>query len=130
MSIKGLLIWLVQEIIDNKLDAEKSDLFDVLYYVSFLIKPITRSERVAQAQEEIFDDLDDKQKEFVNFVLSKYTEKGVEELDESKLPVLLNIKYHAIANAEKILGDVDKIRSIFFEFQKELYAKTSEKALI
>ena len=65
--------------------------------------------------------LNDKQKEFLNFVLSKYEEKGVEELDEEKLPILLNLKYHAIANAVDILGEVDDIRAIFFNFQKELY---------
>lgn len=46
----------------------------------------------------------------------------MEELDEEKLPVLLNIKYHAIANAEQSLGSIDKIRLIFFAFQKNLYA--------
>jgi len=50
--------------------------------------------------------------------IAKYEEKGVEELDEEKLPVLLNLKYHAIANAEQSLGGVDSIRSIFFAFQK------------
>ena len=48
--------------------------------------------------------------------LDKREEKGVEELDEEKLPVLLNLKYHAIANAEQSLGSVDSIRSIFFDF--------------
>ena len=104
------------------IDAEKSDLFDVLSYVSFLTIPISRDERVARAKDKIFEGLDEKQKEFLNFVLSKYEEKGVDELFEEKLPVLLNIKYHAIANAEKKLGNVDRIRSIFFAFQKNLYA--------
>ena len=47
----------------------------------------------------------------------------VEELDEEKLPVLLNLKYYAIANAVSTLGDVDSIRSVFFDFQKSLYIK-------
>jgi type I restriction enzyme R subunit len=55
--------------------------------------------------------------------LAKYKERGVEELDEEKLPILLNLKYHAIANAEQSLGSVDSIRSIFFALQKNLYAK-------
>jgi type I restriction enzyme, R subunit len=111
------------EALQRLIDAEKSDLFDVLTYISFLTQPISRVQRVEQAKANIFDDLDDKQKEFIDFVISKYTEKGVEELDENKLPILLNIKYQAIANAEKLLGDVDRIRSMFFEFQKDLYAK-------
>lgn len=47
----------------------------------------------------------------------------VEELDEEKLPVLLNLKYHAIDNAVSTLGDVDVIHSIFFGFQRNLYTK-------
>ena len=105
------------------IDAEQSDLFDVLTYISFLTKPISRAERVEQSKDKIFEGLDEKQKEFLGFVLSKYEEKGAEELDEEKLPVLLNLKYHAIANAEQSLGDVDGIRSIFFNFQKVLYSR-------
>ncbi len=111
------------ETLQKMIDAEQSDLFDVLIYISFLTQPISRTQRVEQSKEKIFKGLDEKQKEFLDFVLSKYEEKGVEELDEEKLPVLLNLKYHAIANAEQSLGSVDSIRSIFFAFQKNLYAK-------
>jgi len=111
------------EILQKMIDAEQSDLFDVLSYISFLTKPISRVERVEQAKIKIFAGLEEKQKEFLDFVLSKYEEKGVEELEEEKLPVLLNLKYHAIANAEQSLGTVENIRSMFFAFQKNLYAK-------
>jgi len=113
------------ETLQKMIDAEQSDLFDVLTYVSFLTQPISRTQRVEQSKDKIFKGLDEKQKEFLDFVLSKYEEKGVEELDEEKLPVLLNLKYHAIANAEQSLGSVDNIRSIFFAFQKNLYAKAT-----
>ena len=115
------------ETLQKMIDAEQSDLFDVLTYISFLTQPISRSQRVEQSKDKIFKGLDEKQKEFLDFVLSKYEEKGVEELDEEKLPVLLNLKYHAIANAEQSLGDVSKIRSIFFKFQKNLYAKAKKE---
>jgi type I restriction enzyme R subunit len=98
-------------------------LFDVLAYISFLTQPITRKERTEQAKSKIYEGLDEKHKEFLDFVLTKYEDKGVEELDEDKLPILLNLKYHAIADAEKVLGGVDDIRSIFFNFQNKLYAK-------
>lgn len=58
----------------------------------------------------------------------KYKEKGVEELEERKLPILLNLKYDVITNAEQFLGDVNKIRSIFFNFQKTLYVTEKEYA--
>ena len=104
------------------IDAEKSDLFDVLEYVfNSDIKPITREARVAAAQANIFALLNDKQKEFILFVLSKYIETGVEELDQEKLPKLLELKYQSIADAAEILGGVDSIRSAFIAFQKYLY---------
>lgn len=109
----------VQKIID----AENSDLFDVLAYISFSTKPISREERANLTKDEILYRLDKKHKEFAEFVLSKYKERGVEELDEEKLPQLLNLKYHAISDAEKALGDVDAIRESFFDFQRILYSR-------
>ena len=103
------------------INAEKSDLFDVLEYVSFAMEPITREKRVAQSQSKIFDGLDNNLKAFLEFVLSKYIETGVEELDQEKLPDLLTLKYQAISDAEDILGGVDNIRTTFIEFQKYLY---------
>jgi type I restriction enzyme, R subunit len=105
------------------IEAEQSDLFDVLAYLSFLTHPVTRAERIELTKDKIYEGLDEKQKEFVNFALSKYAEKGVDELGEEQLPVLLNLKYQAIANAEQTLGSVDQIRAMFFGFQKKLYEK-------
>ena len=103
------------------IDAEKSDLFDVLEYVSFAIRPITREVRVASSQSAIFAMLDNQQKEFLEYVLSKYIESGVEELDQEKLPLLLQNKYQSLGDAIDILGDVPQISSLFIEFQKYLY---------
>ena len=105
------------------INAEKSDLFDVLEYVSFAVKPITREARVARAQSNIFALLNNKQKEFLEFVLSKYIETGVEELDQEKLPELLTLKYHALDDAKEMLGSVENIRTIFIDFQKYLYER-------
>lgn len=104
------------------INAEKSDLFDVLEYVfNSEIKPITREARVAAAQATIFALLNDKQKEFIEFVLTKYIETGVDELDQEKLPTLLTNKYHSLEDAKGALGSVASISSIFIEFQKHLY---------
>jgi type I restriction enzyme R subunit len=105
------------------IDAEKSDLFDVLEYVSFAVQPITREVRVAASQPAIFALLDNKQKEFLKFVLSKYIESGVGELDQEKLPILLQNKYQSLGDAVDILGDTSKISSLFIEFQKLLYQR-------
>jgi type I restriction enzyme R subunit len=105
------------------INAEKSDLFDVLEYVSFAIQPITRETRVAQARAEIYQEMDEKQKEFLEFVLAKYIETGVEELDQEKLPGLLELKYHALSDAALELGGVERIRKTFISFQKYLYER-------
>ena len=103
------------------IDAEKSDLFDVLEYISFATKPITREERVTHAKPNIFTLLNKKQKEFLEFVLSQYVQSGVEELSEEKLPHLLELKYKALHDARKELGDVQEIKTVFIDFQKYLY---------
>jgi len=108
-------------ILQELIDAEKSDIFDVLEYVSFAVSPITREIRVASAQTNIFNGLDNKQKEFLEFVLSKYIETGVEELDQEKLPSLLQLKYKSLTEAVDELGDVEKIQNTFIAFQKYLY---------
>jgi len=104
------------------IDAEKSDLFDVLEYVfDSDIKPMTREARVAASHATIFALLNDKQREFIDFVLSKYVETGVEELDQEKLPILLINKYQSLEDAKDVLGDVASISSMFIEFQQYLY---------
>lgn len=109
-------------VLQQLIDAEKSDLFDVLEYVfNSDIKPITREARVAAAQATIFALLNDKQKEFIAFVLSKYIETGVEELDQEKLPVLLTNKYQTYEDAQSVLGDLTKVKDLFIDFQKYLY---------
>lgn len=108
--------------LQNLIDADNSDLFDVLEYVfNSDNKPISREARVAASQSAIFALLDDKQKEFIGIVLSKYIESGVEELDQEKLPILLQNKYQSLGDAIDILGEAAKISKLFIEFQKFLY---------
>ena len=104
------------------IDAEKSDLFDVLEYVAFALQPVTRETRVNRAQSRIFEGLNEKQKEFLDFVLSKYIETGVGELSQDKLPGLLELKYHSISDATAVLGGITKTKELFVGFQEYLYA--------
>ncbi len=103
-------------------DMEKSDLYDVLEYVfngDYIA--MTREARAKAAEATIFALLNDKQKEFITFVLSKYIETGVDELDQEKLPILLTNKYQSLEDAKEILGDVSNISKLFIEFQEHLY---------
>ena len=101
---------------------EKSDLYDVLEYVfNGNYVAITREARAKAAEATIFAFLNDKQQEFISFVLSKYIEIGVEELDQEKLPFLLTNKYQSLEDAREILGDAANISRLFIEFQEHLY---------
>lgn len=99
---------------------EDSDLFDVLSYVAYHKEVIPRSERANRAKVYI-NDYNQKQQEFINFVLEQYVKDGVSELDDEKLPDLLELKYKALANAKAELGDIPSIRSTFIDFQEHLY---------
>jgi hypothetical protein len=61
------------------IDAEKSDLFDVLAYIAFAKAPITREERVTTRRATIFAHYDSKLQEFLDFVLSQYVKEGVDK---------------------------------------------------
>jgi len=103
-------------------DMEKSDLYDVLEYVfngDYIA--MTREARAKAAEATIFVLLNDKQKEFITFVLSKYIETGVDELDQEKLPILLTNKYQSLEDARIALGDLSNIKKLFIEFQEHLY---------
>ena len=104
-------------------DAEKSDLFDVLEYISFNIQPMTREIRVSQTKPRILDGLSLEHKGFLEFVLFKYIDTGFEELDQSRLPNLIELKYHSLTDAAEALGGVDEIINLFVNFQQHLYER-------
>ena len=108
------------------IDAEKSDIFDVLAYVAYAKAPLTRKDRAAKAKPEISSHFPDKQQAFLDFVLSHYVSVGVEELDLAKLTPLLRLKYHdSIADAVADLGKPEEIGKAFSGFQKYLYQQRS-----
>ena len=87
----------------------------------FHVPPKTRAARVAEAEPNIYQDLNAEQRDFVEFVLARYVETGVEVLDRELLPELLKLKYEAINDAISVLGSSDAISSTFTGFQKHLY---------
>ena len=104
----------------NLIHGEDSDLFDVLSYVAYHKGLVPRLERAGRAKIKL-NDYNQKQQEFLNFVLEQYVKEGVNELDDSKLPDLLELKYKAIADAKRELGDIKSIRETFIGFQEHLY---------
>jgi type I restriction enzyme, R subunit len=105
------------------IDAEKSDLFDVLAHVAYALPPLTREDRSSMAKLAINTHFNSKQKVFLEFVLSHYVRQGVQELDREKLTPLLRLRYHnSISDALVDLGRAEDIGRVFVDFQRHLYA--------
>ena len=107
------------------IDAEKSDLFDVLAHVAYALPPLTRERRAEIAKIEITTHFNTRQRVFLAFVLSHYVTVGVDELASEKLTPLLRLRYHdSLNDAVADLGQPDDIQRAFAGFQKYLYQST------
>ena len=103
------------------IDAENSDVYDVLAHVAYALPTLTRSERADFARKSLTG-FTAKQQAFITFVLGHYVNIGVEELGRDKLRPLLHLMYkHSIDDAIKDLGPAPEISAMFAGFQKYLY---------
>lgn len=106
------------------IDAEKSDLFDVLAHVAYALPPVSREERATRAKVVISERFSGKRQAFLDFVLSHYVREGVHELDAEKLGPLLRLKYNnSMHDALADLGPADEVGQVFSGFQRYLYTK-------
>jgi type I restriction enzyme R subunit len=120
LAEKGFGVDQLREI-SRMINAENSDVFDVLAYIAFALAPITRVERVDARKSNILARYDAKLQAFLDFVLAQYVRQGVEELDQEKLANLLELKYRSVPDAIDELGDVARIKDTFVGFQQYLY---------
>ena len=109
------------------IEAENSDLYDVLAYIAFNMAPVTRAVRVAAHQARILQGHDYRQQDFSRFVLGHYVARGVGELDTAKLPQLFELKYQSLGDAVADLGPAGKIYEVFVGFQQYLYAESQSQ---
>ncbi len=79
------------EQIAKVIQAENSDLYDVLAHVAYATPTMTRAQRVAESQSHIMNGRNEKQRAFLSFVLDHYVTGGVGELSLDKLPDLLDL---------------------------------------
>lgn len=103
------------------IDAPDSDVFDVLAWVAFALPPLSRAERVETRKAAVLDGYDAQLAAFLDFVLGQYVKQGVEELDQDKLPRLLELRYASVSEGAQTLGGVAKVREAFLEFQGGLF---------
>jgi type I restriction enzyme R subunit len=104
------------------IDAPDSDVFDVLAWVAFALPPLSRAERVETRKAAVLGGYDAQLAAFLDFVLGQYVKQGVEELDQDKLPRLLELRYASVSEGARSLGGVPKVREAFLEFQNGLFA--------
>lgn len=105
------------------IDAEKSDLFDVLAYVAYALPPVSREVRAANAKAQLPSQFNARQKAFLDFVLQHYVNVGVEQLDSGNLRQLLLLRYNnSLPDAVRDLGGKpEEIARAFAGFQRFLY---------
>jgi type I restriction enzyme R subunit len=106
------------------IDAEESDVYDVLRYISYAKKTMTRHERASTLRDFYLEQLDDNQKEFVTYVLDTYEKSGENELSMENLRGLVQLKFNTMPDAVKALGTPEEIVEEYLELQQELYAVT------
>ena len=102
------------------IDAEDSDLLDVLEYIAYNIEPIERRERVRKVHS-YRASLSAKEQDFVNYIIDLYVRTGVEELAMDKLSAIIALKYGSLSDGISQLGGADVARNTFLNLQQRLY---------
>ncbi len=103
------------------INAKNSDIFDVLEYIAYSKKPVSRKLRVETNKSNILNLLNENEREFVEYVLRNYIDIGEDELDVSKLSTVIRAKYGSISAAQEKLGTAQDIQKTFINFQVNLY---------
>ena len=114
-----------EEVLNNIrkiIDAEKSDLLDVLEFIAYATTPIERAVRATRTKE-YAESLAEKQKSFVEFVANAYVQSGESELSMNKLQTLLSLKFGSVPEGIEAMGGVPTAKQTFKEFQKHLYLR-------
>lgn len=107
--------------IQKLLNAENKDLFDVLMYIAYSKDMVSREERAKKCIEYIIDKYKNEEIDFIKFVLKQYVKNGVAELSDENIAKIIKLKYGTPLDAERCLGKMKDIRSLFLNFQYLLY---------
>ena len=109
----------------SMMNAEDSDIFDVLAYLSFNTPMKTRKERVSRVNgnEQVFAVYSDfKAIDFLKFVLLRYEVDGVEELGEDKIGDLIKLSdLGSIQDAKNVFGGLTELKQAYYKLQENIY---------
>lgn len=109
------------EQLQSVISAKDCDLLDVLEYVAYDKKMLERAQRAEVAREAIKTHYQGNERQFLDFVLTQYVSVGYDVLSQDRITSLLNLKYGSVPDAVKVLGNPNKIRRTFADFQRFLY---------
>lgn len=102
------------------IDADDSDLLDVLEYVAYATTPVERKMRAERVKDYV-DSLPKAQQEFADYLVSAYVANGIDELAMPKLAILMELKFGSVAEGISALGGIPAAQQTFRDFQRELY---------
>jgi len=109
----------------SMMNAEDSDIFDVLAYLSFNTPMKTRKERVSRVNgnKQVFAVYSDfKAIDFLKFVLLRYEVDGVEELGEDKIGDLIKLsELGSIQDAKNVFGGLPQLKQAYYQLQENIY---------
>lgn len=105
------------------IDALNSDVFDVLVYARFTLKPLQRTERADIARFGGLAGIDGEMRSFLDAVLAAYERHGVDELALSKIGDFLRVKYGGTNGAKQVLGEIPTIKKAFTDIQAHIYGQ-------
>ena len=104
------------------IDAQESDVYDVLAYVAYAAETRSRNQRAEQAKPAINQHYTEyHQQAFIEFILNRYIDEGVTELSVGKMKSMIELKYNTISDAALEFGSAKVIREVFVGFQQYLY---------
>lgn len=103
-------------------DAQDSDLFDVLSYILFTNPPRTRQERAEHVRSGGMVGTDDNMKDLLLAILLSYETKGESELATKKLATFLTARYGSVNEGKEKLGGLPAVKEAFLSMQATLYS--------
>ena len=102
-------------------DAQDSDLFDVLSYIMFTTSPLTRQDWADHLTDGGLVKFQGEMKTLLFSILQAYVEDGERELATSKLVQFLTARYGSVSEGKAVLGELSDVKAAFRQMQADLY---------
>lgn len=115
----------VLNVVKEALNAEDSDLYDILAHIAYSNSMRTREHRAETGRRRIGDMYERKMAAFLDYVLDSYVEYGEGNLDRSKLKDFVKLKYGTAKECAEELGGMPNVIDAYVDFQRHLYTPSN-----